>query len=54
MGAHSLGGASPKASGYNGHFTGAKTRMHFDERYFSQMIDGVHQWKNEVGVPQKP
>jgi hypothetical protein len=22
--------------------------MHFDERYFSQMIDANYQWKNEV------
>ena len=48
MGAHSLGGASPLASGYLGHFTGAKSRNHFDERYFSQMVDPSLNWKNEV------
>ena len=48
MGAHSIAGASPSASGYSGSFTGGGSRTHFDERYYSQMIDAGHNWKNEV------
>ena len=48
MGAHSLGGASPFASGYDGQFTGGGSSKHFDERYFSQMVDPALKWKNEV------
>jgi len=32
----------PGKFNYTGH------RMHFDERYFSQMIDARYKWKNEV------
>lgn len=53
MGAHSLGRASPFASGYSGFFTGSKTIMHFDERYYSQMIDAGHNWKNQVIVLER-
>ena len=45
MGAHSLGGAKVE---YKGDFTGTKTRNHFDERYYSQMIDSKFEWTNKV------
>ncbi len=45
MGAHSIGGAK---IGYVGDFTGDKTRNHFDERYYSQMIHPDLKWDNIV------
>jgi hypothetical protein len=29
-------------------FNKIDSRMHFDERYFSQMVDAQNMWKNEV------
>ena len=49
MGAHSLGGASD--SGWSGTFTGnddSKTRNHFDENYYTQMVDARFNWTNKV------
>ena len=51
MGAHSIGGAN---IGYDGDFTGLKTRNHFDERYFSQMIDPKFAWTNKVRLFKLP
>lgn len=51
MGAHSLGGASG-ASGWDGTFTGtdtnSKSRNHFDENYYAQMVDPKFKWTNVV------
>jgi hypothetical protein len=51
MGAHSIGGAA--RSGYFGDFTGDKTKHHFDERYYSQMINGSREWKNTVRLYER-
>ena len=50
MGAHSLGGASG-ASGWEGTFTGndtSKSRNHFNENYYAQMVDAKFNWTNVV------
>ena len=47
MGAHSLGGASPKNSGYKGRWTAAASNG-FSELFYTNMISNAIQWTNVV------
>jgi hypothetical protein len=47
MGAHSLGGAHPENSGYQGKWTGLQNRG-FNELYYLNMINATNKWLNVV------
>ena len=49
MGAHSLGGARPENSGYQGKWTGPQNRG-FNELYYLSMINATNKWLNIVRI----
>ena len=49
MGAHSIGGAFPTNSGYNGKWTGPQNQG-FSELFYANMINASITWTNNVSI----